>query len=104
MEALKCSECGKLYINSRYFCDCGGKDFSKVELSGRGKIASHIDIHISPPQFAEDAPYKIAVVSLEEGPPVTGRIVNDDDVEIGDEVTLEREDEIGYWFRSEKKG
>jgi uncharacterized OB-fold protein len=60
---------------------CGARDLEPVELRGRGRIAAltWISRAAAPPEFADLADraggYHVAIVALEEGPMITGQIV-----------------------------
>lgn len=58
------------------------------KLSGRGEVISYTIIHVGPEDFEEQVPYPIAIIQLEEGPRITGQIVDcePDDVKIGMKV------------------
>ena len=79
----KC-ECGQLYFPPRAVCECGHSDLKPVIFSGRGEIVSHTEIHIGPAGF-EDTPYNVALIRLDEGPVISGLIV-DSKIEIGQNV------------------
>lgn len=50
-----------------------------------GTIYTETVVHAAPAAFAEEAPYQVAIVQLEDGTRVTARIVGDR-VAIGDSV------------------
>ena len=52
---------------------------------GSGLVYTETVVHSAPEAFLQDAPYQIAIVSLENGGRVTGRILGDR-VSIGDQV------------------
>jgi len=58
------------------------------QLSGRGEVVSYTIIHVGPEDFEEQVPYPIAIIQLEEGPRITGQIVDiePDEVKIGMKV------------------
>ena len=65
------------------------------EVSGRGKVYSYtVARRPTAPQWANDGPYVIAIVELEEGPHLTANILGcaPDDVRIGMAVTASFED------------
>jgi uncharacterized OB-fold protein len=54
---------------------CGATEFTWAELSGRGKIFSWVRNHNNTlAEYADVAPYVIAVVQLDEGIRMTGRL------------------------------
>ena len=78
----KCG-CGRLYMPPRTLCECGGET-APFTFSGRGEIISHTEIHVGPAGF-ENTPYNVALIKLEEGPVISGLVV-DDKIEIGQKV------------------
>ena len=64
---------------------------SWVEASGRGTIHTFTVVHrTANAEFAEDCPYVLAIVELDEGPRITTRIVDTppDSVRIGQPVEV----------------
>jgi uncharacterized OB-fold protein len=61
-----------------------------------GTVYTETVVWAAPEQFVKDAPYQLAIVSLEEGGRVTGRIEGDR-VNIGDRVEFV-EDRAGIPF------
>jgi uncharacterized OB-fold protein len=68
-------------------------------MTTTGTIYTETVVHMAPAQFVDDAPYQIAIVQLDDGPKVTGRIVaGDRRVSIGDRVSLvEHRNQIPYF-------
>jgi len=63
-----------------------------------GTIYTETVVHMAPAQFVDDAPYQMAIVELDDGPKVTGRIVAGERVVIGDRVSLvEHRNQIPYF-------
>jgi uncharacterized OB-fold protein len=57
---------------------CGSSRFGRTVVSGRGRIYSFITVHRAFGRaFANEVPYTLGAVDLEEGPRVVGRIVVD---------------------------
>jgi hypothetical protein len=60
-----------------------------VEQPRTGAVYSYTSVHTPPPAFEGEAPYTIAVVELDSGGRLTGRLdVPYEDVDIGDRVRL----------------
>jgi uncharacterized OB-fold protein len=55
-------------------------------------------VHLAPAAFQADVPYQVAIVTLEDGARVTGRIEGER-VSIGDTVVRARETDGVRWFR-----
>ncbi len=78
---------------SVYLCPkCNWSDFSEIKtcprchneieestLSGRGKVATFTVVRYPPQGFEKEAPYVVALIDLDEGPRVIGRIIGKPD-------------------------
>lgn len=51
----------------------------------RGSVYTETVVHLAPPAFAADAPYQVAIITLEDGTRLTARIAGQR-VVIGDGV------------------
>jgi len=92
--ASRCRSCGKLLVPPRPLCpSCYGTDMEWVELKGEGTVESFTVIHVAPPQFAEEVPYVVALVRLDEGVRLPGRLVGvePEKVKVGMRVKVEFE-------------
>jgi len=91
-EAAKCDSCGEMHFPPRLVCrQCKGRKFTKTILAQTGEVETFTVIRVAPTGFADQAPYAVGVVKLDDGVKVTTQIV-DCDVEtlaIGDKVRLE---------------
>ncbi len=71
----KCKDCGSYTCPPKATCDnCGSRNLETVELSGRGKITTFTTTYVAPVGYDKEAPYVVAMVELDEGPWITGRI------------------------------
>ena len=87
LKVRKCQSCGSLQFPAREMCiHCHTQDFDWVPVSGKAKLFT-LSPAITPayPAFADDSPYTIVIVDLEEGPRMLGWAVNvaAEDLEIG---------------------
>ncbi|BAB59276.1 hypothetical protein in ferredoxin oxidoreductase operon [Thermoplasma volcanium GSS1] len=88
----KCGNCGTVYFPPREVCPTCHRDsigkMKDIELSGDGVIESFTVVHEAPPRFSRQRPYILALIKTEEGPMLTGQIVDadPDEVEIGKKV------------------
>jgi len=74
----KCKACGEVFVPPRPLCSRCGGETETVSLKGEGAIESFTVIHV-PPVFLKDAsPYILALVRLEEGALVMGRLLGYD--------------------------
>lgn len=62
-----------------------------------GVVYTETVVHAAPEQFTADAPYQLAIVSLDEGGRITARIAPGERVTIGDPVEF-LEDRNGVPF------
>lgn len=91
--AHKCGNCDRTYFPPRDVCPtCHRESVGKmkeVDLSGKGVIESFTIVHEVPSPFVRQRPYILAIIKLEEGPSLTGQIVDSDpgEVEIGKRVS-----------------
>jgi uncharacterized OB-fold protein len=63
-----------------------------------GEVYTETVVHSAPAQYAADAPYQLAIVSLDEGRRVTARI-DGERVAIGDRVEFAEERNGVPYFR-----
>ena len=76
LTGIRCAECGALAVPPREFCPvCQHRRWEPVPLSGAGTVTSFTVIRIPPRGRAAEAPYAVAVVKLEEGVSMLGRVV-----------------------------
>lgn len=92
LEASVCKKCGNVHFPPRLVCvKCKGREFETYKLPWEGKIVTYSVIHTPPAPFADDAPYCIAIVEVQEGVKLTCQVVDIDfdKLAIGQEVKLE---------------
>ena len=66
-----------------------------------GVVYTETVVHMAPPAFEKDVPYQVAIVSLDTGERVTGRIEGER-VSIDDRVALvETRDGVPFFRKSE---
>ena len=97
IQAYECDQCGEKYVQRKWICpSCKNTEFSLGELNGKGIVFSHTTIHVSSKEFSHLTPYTIALIDLEEGLRLTGRIK--EQVEINDKVYCSAYEENVYTF------
>lgn len=75
LKVLDCRNCGRRLAPPAYACSaCGSTDLVAVEVSGRGSLYSSTTIYIPPSGFEKLAPYTVAVVQVEGGLLLPGRL------------------------------
>jgi uncharacterized protein len=91
-EAGVCKKCGKWFFPSRLVCDaCGGTEFETRAMKRTGKILTYTVIRVAPKPFADQAPYAVAVVEMDDGPRLTTQVVDckEGQLAVGQKVKLE---------------
>jgi uncharacterized protein len=75
LEVPRCRSCGRTFFPPQPNCPhCGSDDWERVQASGRGRVYSWVVIHTPlDPRFADEVPYAILAVELEEGVRLFGR-------------------------------
>ena len=73
----RCRGCGALRFPARDRCrSCLARDAEWVPISGRGTVFSFAVMHqVYHPGFADEVPYAVVLVKLEEGPKMTSNLV-----------------------------
>ena len=73
--AAVCEDCGKRLIPPRPACyACGGRNLHVESQPKTGTIVSYTEVRTPPPVLADRAPYTVAVVELDSGARLTGRV------------------------------
>jgi uncharacterized protein len=72
----RCSDCSTWRHPPRYRCGaCGSGDWTWERSSGRGRVFSWSITHQAlDPAYADELPYAVVVVELDEGPRVIGNL------------------------------
>ena len=76
-----CKDCGKLNMYPRHACPhCQSTSLGWQRSAGRGKIHSFTVLRMGAPEgFEGDLPYALAVVKLDEGVQLLGRLLPEAD-------------------------
>jgi uncharacterized OB-fold protein len=97
--AGRCADCGTHLLPPRPACyECGSRAVSIEEQPRTGEVVSYTAVHRPPSPFADLAPVTVAVVELDSGARLTGRVTAPlGDVEVGSAVELRARDpdEVG---------
>lgn len=65
----QCEACHAHTFPPKEFCPhCWNRKMNWVDLSGRGKLYSTTTVHAAPAVFKHQAPYRVGIVDLVEGP------------------------------------
>ena len=80
LQASRCMVCQAVHFPPREVCPtCRRLSLGKIEpvtLAGRGRILEWTRVHKAAPGYARQVPYVIALIQTEEGPVVTGQVVD----------------------------
>lgn len=73
-----CGACARYWFPPTPGCpNCGAQEYELCAVSGRGRLYSWVVVHRAlSPSFQADVPYTIALVELEEGARLFGRLFN----------------------------
>jgi len=92
LKLQKCADCSTLrFPATRHCASCGSAKSGWETVSGRGTIASWCRFHqVYFEGFAEDVPYTVIVVALEEGPRLFSNLIDppEGEIEIGIPVVV----------------
>lgn len=92
LEAAKCLNCHLVVFPPRLICPaCKSRKFETVKLTDKGKILSYTVIRVPPQPFADQAPYAVGIIELDDGVRLTGQIVDCgfEELKIGSRVRIE---------------
>lgn len=72
----RCEHCGRCWVRATPGCpDCGRTDIATIEASGAGSLYSWVVVNRAlDDSFADDVPYTIVVVDLDEGARIQARL------------------------------
>ncbi|MFB6169638.1 MAG: Zn-ribbon domain-containing OB-fold protein [Haloarculaceae archaeon] len=85
-----CQNCEQVMVPPRAFCyACGSGNVVADDQPTTGEVVTYTEVRTPPPAFEDEAPYTVAVVELDSGARLTGRVRADyEAVAIGDRVEL----------------
>lgn len=88
--AARCTDCGTTLLPPRPACyECGSRAVGIEEQPRTGEVVTYTEVHRPPSPFEALAPFTVAVVELDSGARLTGRLTSDyNETAIGDRVEL----------------
>lgn len=93
---LKCNDCGAYTCPPKMTCqECTGSNLEVVEMSGKGEIKTFTTVFVAPEGREGEAPYTIVLVELEEGPWITGNLIDIDPAK-ADMKLIGKKVKLGY--------
>ena len=97
----RCVDCQHMTFPPKPVCPkCWKQEVEWVNLSGRGILRSYTEVSAAPQMFADDSPYTLCIVDLEENVRVVSRVLaNWDELEVDVPVKVQpRPAEPNYLF------
>lgn len=91
LEGGECAACGQKLFPPREVCPhCKSRDVKPYRFKGEGEVYSFSTVYQAPDGYAQEVPYVVALVKLDEGPLVTAQLtdVDSESAEIGMRVEM----------------
>lgn len=79
VDVMRCSQCGTLDPGPRDLCAKCHAGLAPAKVAGEGSLVSWTMIRRPPASFKEDGAYAVAIVRLDAGVQVTGRLAEPDE-------------------------
>ncbi len=84
LEASHCKASGITYFPPRDICPVARREsvgnMQRVRLSGKGRILEWTRVHKPAPGYEKHVPYVVALIETDEGPIITGQVVDSEPV------------------------
>jgi len=81
-EVGRCDGCGAMHYPPRLVCDaCGSREMSPVAMAEEGRVLTYTVIRTAPPGFANEVPYAVAVIEMDDGTRLMAQV---SDIAVGD--------------------
>ena len=73
----RCDDCARFWFPPSLLCPhCGSDRSGWHEVSGCGRVFSYVVVHrVYHPGFADEVPYVVAVIELDEGPRMISNVI-----------------------------
>ncbi|MBC2699060.1 MAG: Zn-ribbon domain-containing OB-fold protein [ANME-2 cluster archaeon] len=84
-----CTNCGEYYFPPRQMCPTCRRDgkIESYQFEGKGEVITYTVIHTAAKGYANQVPYNLAIIKLNEGPSLTGQVICEPgELEIGTRV------------------
>jgi uncharacterized OB-fold protein len=89
VKVLKCYSCEKLYVPPAYSCrSCKSDNLGETEIPGKGTIYTYSTVHIPLATLEKEAPYTVAIVEIEAGCKITGRLTVSSEKPFQDKLSI----------------
>ena len=77
LEAARCAACDRVAFPPRPICaGCGGRDFQNHQLPMTGHIVTFTIQHVAGAQFADDTPFAVGIIEMDDGTRLTAQIAD----------------------------
>jgi uncharacterized protein len=88
----KCRKCGKIHFPPKMDCSrCGASEVDWIEINGPGELMAYSTVMYGPTGFENEVPYTVAVIRLQNGVQLFGRIskkIQIDQIAIGMQLKI----------------
>lgn len=89
LRGTKCVDCGYLMLPPRPLCpECGSTSLSSYNFKGEGVVKAQTTETVPLSAFKERCPITVGIIELDEGPMISGVILEEEKVEIGSRVKV----------------
>lgn len=86
---LKCSSCGTVQVPPAYSCmACKSEKLEETQIPGKGTIYTYSTVHIPLATLEKEAPYTVAIVEIEGGCKITGRVIVPSEEPLQDKLSI----------------
>ena len=93
----RCQSCEAMAQHAANVCaHCLGRTFSVVQVPSTGTLASWTTVRKPPLRFKEAGVYHVAVIDLDDGLRITGWLLPDDSVQLGDRVQAVPQSDLAF--------
>ena len=83
----RCEDCGYLMLPPRPLCpECGSTSITSEDFNGEGIVKAQTTETVPLSRFKERCPITVGIIELDEGPMISGIIIEEDKVEVGTRV------------------
>jgi len=100
LKGYVCPKCGWADLLKTRYCPQCHIEMQEMRFAGRGRIFTFTVVRYPPRCFEGESPYVVALIDMEDGPRVIGRVIDPSELlEIGKTVSFSRENRGMLEFR-----
>lgn len=86
---FKCTSCGTVQVPPAYSCvSCKSEKLEETQIPGKGTIYTYSTVHIPLATLEREAPYTVAIVEIEGGCRITGRVIASPEEPLKDRLAI----------------